>query len=67
MRAGYATPQQALEAFAEAGARAFLLLAMVVIWAVRLGSYLFLRIRKAGADPSVSLLLIDLVLGDTDR
>jgi len=34
----------------EAGARAFLLLAMVVIWAVRLGSYLFLRIRKAGAD-----------------
>jgi steroid 5-alpha reductase family enzyme len=35
---------------AEAGARAFLLLAMVVIWAVRLGSYLFLRIRKAGAD-----------------
>jgi steroid 5-alpha reductase family enzyme len=35
---------------ADVGARSFLLLAMVVIWAVRLGSYLFLRIRKAGAD-----------------
>ena len=35
---------------AEVDARSFLLLAMVVIWAVRLGSYLFLRIRKAGAD-----------------
>ena len=31
-------------------ARSYLLLAMVVIWAVRLASYLFLRIRKAGAD-----------------
>ena len=31
-------------------ARAWLLAAMVVIWAVRLSSYLFLRIRKAGAD-----------------
>jgi steroid 5-alpha reductase family enzyme len=30
--------------------RAWLLAAMVVIWAVRLSSYLFLRIRKAGAD-----------------
>ena len=31
-------------------ARSYLLLAMVAIWAVRLASYLFLRIRKAGAD-----------------
>jgi steroid 5-alpha reductase family enzyme len=31
-------------------ARSYLLLAMVVVWAVRLASYLFLRIRKAGAD-----------------
>jgi steroid 5-alpha reductase family enzyme len=31
-------------------ARAWLLAAMVVVWAVRLSSYLFLRIRKAGAD-----------------
>jgi steroid 5-alpha reductase family enzyme len=31
-------------------ARAWLLAAMVAIWAVRLASYLFLRIRKAGAD-----------------
>ena len=30
--------------------RAWLLAAMVAIWAVRLSSYLFLRIRKAGAD-----------------
>ena len=35
---------------AEVDARSLLLLAMVVVWAVRLGSYLFLRIRKAGAD-----------------
>jgi steroid 5-alpha reductase family enzyme len=35
---------------ADADARTYLLLAMVVIWAVRLASYLFLRIRKAGAD-----------------
>ena len=35
---------------AEPDARSYLLLAMVVIWAARLGSYLFLRIRKAGAD-----------------
>jgi len=35
---------------AKADARSLLLLAMVVIWAARLGSYLFLRIRKAGAD-----------------
>ena len=31
-------------------ARAWLLAAMVAVWAVRLASYLFLRIRKAGAD-----------------
>ena len=31
-------------------ARAWLLAAMVAVWAVRLSSYLFLRIRKAGAD-----------------
>jgi steroid 5-alpha reductase family enzyme len=31
-------------------ARSYLLLAMVVIWAARLASYLFLRIRKAGED-----------------
>ena len=31
-------------------ARSYLLLAMVVIWAVRLASYLFLRIRRAGDD-----------------
>jgi steroid 5-alpha reductase family enzyme len=31
-------------------ARAWLLAAMVGVWAVRLSSYLFLRIRKAGAD-----------------
>jgi len=30
--------------------RAWLLAAMVAVWAVRLSSYLFLRIRKAGAD-----------------
>jgi steroid 5-alpha reductase family enzyme len=35
---------------AEVDARSLLLLAMIVVWAVRLGSYLFLRIRKAGAD-----------------
>ena len=35
---------------AETDARSYLLLAMVVIWAARLGSYLFRRIRKAGAD-----------------
>jgi steroid 5-alpha reductase family enzyme len=35
---------------AEADARSYLLLAMVVIWAARLGSYLFLRIRATGAD-----------------
>ena len=33
-----------------ADARSFLLLALVVIWAARLGSYLFRRIRKAGKD-----------------
>jgi steroid 5-alpha reductase family enzyme len=33
-----------------ADGRAFLLLALVVIWAARLGSYLFRRIRKAGKD-----------------
>lgn len=33
-----------------ADARAFLLLGMVVIWAVRLGSFLFLRIKSAGED-----------------
>jgi len=31
-------------------ARSFLLWALVVIWAVRLGSYLFQRVRKAGKD-----------------
>ncbi|HEY5387553.1 MAG TPA: DUF1295 domain-containing protein [Thermoleophilia bacterium] len=31
-------------------ARSYLLLAVVVIWAARLGSYLFRRIRKAGKD-----------------
>ncbi len=37
--------------FADApDARSYLLLAMVVIWAARLASYLFLRIRRAGAD-----------------
>jgi steroid 5-alpha reductase family enzyme len=35
---------------AEPDARSWLLLGMVAIWAVRLGSYLFLRIRKAGED-----------------
>ncbi len=34
----------------EVDTRSLLLLAMVVVWAVRLGSYLVLRIRKAGAD-----------------
>ncbi|MBN1119552.1 MAG: DUF1295 domain-containing protein [Anaerolineae bacterium] len=33
-----------------AGARSYLLLALVVIWATRLGSFLFRRILKAGAD-----------------
>ena len=33
-----------------ADARSLLLLALVVIWAARLGSYLFRRIRKAGKD-----------------
>jgi steroid 5-alpha reductase family enzyme len=32
------------------GARSYLLLALVVIWAARLGSFLFRRILKAGAD-----------------
>ncbi len=32
------------------GSRSGLLLAMVIIWAVRLGSFLFLRIKKAGKD-----------------
>lgn len=32
------------------GPRSYLLLALVVMWAVRLGSYLFRRIRKAGTD-----------------
>ena len=35
---------------AEPDARSWLLLGMVVIWAARLGSYLFVRIRKAGED-----------------
>jgi steroid 5-alpha reductase family enzyme len=33
-----------------ADARSYLLLAMVVVWAARLGSYLFRRIRATGAD-----------------
>ena len=33
-----------------ADARSFLLLALVMIWAARLGTYLFRRIRKAGKD-----------------
>ncbi len=33
-----------------AGARSYLLMALVVIWAARLGSFLFRRILKAGAD-----------------
>jgi steroid 5-alpha reductase family enzyme len=35
---------------ATGAARSLLLLALVVIWAVRLGSFLFMRIRKAGED-----------------
>jgi len=31
-------------------ARSVLLLALVVVWAVRLGSFLFRRIRRAGSD-----------------
>ncbi len=31
-------------------ARSWVLASMVVLWAVRLGSFLFLRVRKAGAD-----------------
>ena len=31
-------------------ARAWLLAGMVAVWAVRLSSYLFLRIRRSGAD-----------------
>lgn len=31
-------------------ARAFVLAAMVIIWAVRLGSFLFIRIHRSGAD-----------------
>jgi steroid 5-alpha reductase family enzyme len=34
----------------EADARSYLLLAMVVVWAARLGVYLFGRIRKTGTD-----------------
>ena len=34
----------------ETDGRSVLLLALVVIWAARLGTYLFLRIRKAGKD-----------------
>ena len=37
-------------ALSSSDARVGLLVAMVVVWAVRLASYLFLRIRKAGAD-----------------
>ena len=33
-----------------ANARSYLLLGMVIIWAVRLGSFLFLRIKRAGED-----------------
>lgn len=35
---------------ADPDGRSILLLALVVIWAARLGAYLFLRIRKAGKD-----------------
>jgi steroid 5-alpha reductase family enzyme len=31
-------------------ARAYLLLALVVVWAIRLGSFLFMRVRAAGTD-----------------
>jgi len=34
----------------EKDARTYLLLALVVIWAARLGTFLFMRVRKAGAD-----------------
>jgi steroid 5-alpha reductase family enzyme len=40
----------ALALSTEPDARAWLLAGMVVVWAGRLGSYLFLRIRKAGED-----------------
>lgn len=33
-----------------AGSRAFLLAALVIVWAVRLGTFLFTRIKKAGKD-----------------
>ncbi|USR78714.1 DUF1295 domain-containing protein [Arcanobacterium pinnipediorum] len=39
--------------------RSFILCAMVVIWALRLGSYLFLRIRKAGKDDRFTEILSD--------
>lgn len=32
------------------GLRSFLLLALVAVWAIRLGTFLFRRVRKAGAD-----------------
>lgn len=34
----------------EKDARSLILLALVAVWAIRLGSFLFIRVRKAGAD-----------------
>ncbi|MGO0577795.1 DUF1295 domain-containing protein [Ornithinimicrobium panacihumi] len=39
-----------LAAVPERGARTYLLAAMVVVWAVRLGSFLFTRISRSGGD-----------------
>ena len=44
-----------------AGARALLLAALVVVWSVRLGAFLFRRIRKAGKDERFDALKPSLV------
>ena len=46
----YLTVSAVAVAYGNQDARALLLLALVAIWAVRLGSFLFLRIRRAGSD-----------------
>lgn len=46
----YITVTLALLAMAQTGARAVVLAVMIVLWALRLGTFLFLRVRKAGKD-----------------
>lgn len=44
-------PKPPLPSIATFGAKKLILSAMVIIWAGRLGSFLFARIKKAGKDP----------------